>query len=173
MKYLAILIVFLVLVSCSSLNNNHSEEKQVPGIKLSPQLTVNIWLNDSTYKEKEDIMVKITLVNTSDKTERFLFDKPILSTGGPWNTIASVTNLMNNESAIEHQNKAILSSQLVFQEELDSCYYFLKTKDSITALFKLSDIVSFKSYKGLPKGSYEMQLSFHSNSSKKHQFTVQ
>ncbi|PKH52446.1 hypothetical protein CXF68_17875 [Tenacibaculum sp. Bg11-29] len=131
-----------------------------------PVVQVNIEFRYASFKSTDEILVRITLTNNNTQEQNILFDKPRVSTGGPWGTIAKVVSLKTNESVLKHENKAILSSQFYKEEELKHYYYNLKPNESITREFKLRDIVVFDTNDyNLPKGRYEIQLSYYTNTS--------
>ena len=131
-----------------------------------PIVNVKIEFEDTSFKETDEFIVRITLTNKRKQKQNLLFDKPEVSTGGPWSTIASVIDSKTNESVLKHQNKAILSSKLYSEEELKSHYYSLKPNQTITREFKLRDIVVFNTEGyNLPKGKYIVKLSYYFNCS--------
>lgn len=103
------------------------------------------------------VELNISLTNKGHGTQKILFDKPRVSTGGPWAISASVTDRKTHRSVLKYENKAILSSQVYTQEQLKSQYYFLKPGQSVHGKYTLDDIVVFED-NWLPKGTYDIQL---------------
>jgi hypothetical protein len=104
------------------------------------------------------------LTNNSNEEQKLLFDKPRVSTGGPWATTGKVTDTNKKLSVVEYENKAMLSSKVYTEEELKDNYYYLKPRQTLNRQYELTDIVVLNSpNKKLPKGNYEIQLFYYNN----------
>lgn len=135
-----------------------------PSVTDKPKVKVEISLKDSILKFGNNISLNIKLTNTGSTIQTLLFNKPIISTRGPWATSATVINSKTGKTALKYQNKAVLSSQVYSEEQLKSSYYNLIPKQTIAENYDLSDIVVFNSTDNkLPIGSYVIQLSYHGN----------
>ncbi len=144
-----------------------------PIIPKSPKLDVHIIMQDSILNNGDSVLLTITLSNDGSKIQRFLFDKPACSTGGPWGTTAKVVDKESGKSVLKYENKALLSSQIYTEEELQSHYYNLLPGQTIGKTYVLTDIVVFNESDYLIKaGTYEVQLFYYSNPSNVLTFTV-
>lgn len=131
-----------------------------------PIVDFKISIEDTVLNYGDKIVLNINLVNKNNQEQKLLFDKPAVSTGGIWMTSGSVINAETKESMLEYENKAILSSQIYFEEELKDKYYCLKPNQSIGGQYKLTDFVVFNSPENLlPKGIYKVQLFYYNNPS--------
>lgn len=173
---LKVKVFILTLCLCISLKNTvniletgNNDTDIIQNILMSnefPIVNVKIEFEETSFKETDEIIVRITLTNKRKQKQNLLFDKPEVSTGGPCNTIASVIDSKTNKSVLKYQNKAILSSNFYKENELKPHYYSLKPNQSITREFKLRDIVVFNTESNnLPKGKYIIKLSYYFNSS--------
>ena len=119
------------------------------------KITVKIMASKDTFIFGDDIGLTITLTNNDKKIQKVLFDKPKSTTGGPWWTTGNVINLKTRKSVVKYSNKAMLESQVYFEQQLKDKYYFLKYRQSLSKNYHLSDVVVLKTtdYKLLP-GTY-------------------
>jgi len=168
-----ILLIFLTihLTSCSTttqknevVNSDTSSAKQT--IENSSNVDIQISLNDTILNYGDKILLNISLTNKSNEQQKILFDKPVISTGGPWSTTGKVTDINKKISVLKYENKAMLSSQIYMEDELKDKYYYLKSGQTINRQYELTDIVVFNTADNLlPKGTYEVQLFYHLNPS--------
>ena len=159
------------LASCSTGTQegggDHSDTSstQQP-IEPSPTVDVKISLNDTSLTHGDSILLNISVTNNSDKEQKLLFDKPRTSTGGPWAMSGNVTDVTTGKSLVEYGNKALLSSQIFSEEQLEDQYYYLEPGQTVSGKYQLTDIVVLNtSDKRLAKGMYEVQLFYHLNPS--------
>jgi hypothetical protein len=137
----------------------------------NPKVKVNISLEDTNLRVGNKIILNITLTNATPTNQKLLFDKPSLSTGGPWETCAVIINNKTQKSVVEVSNKQMLSSQISYTTE--GCYYNLLPKQSISRKFAITDIVVLNTDDyTLPKGSYTIQLFYYQNMSNSLIFTI-
>ncbi len=162
--------VFYFLTSCVSASRPEDESKLVDTLSVqskqnvSPKVEVKIALIDTIIKSGDRITLTIKLTNTGSINQKLLFDKPVISTGGPWATSATVIDAKTKKSVLKYPNKVVLSSQIYPEDQLKDNYYNLIPGQSIEKEYELTDIVVFNSgsYK-LPKGSYIIQLLYYNN----------
>lgn len=180
MKQLTVIcILFISLISCSE-TPRRDKAKKVGDTLLSqqtdnskPKVSVFISLKDSIIKSKDNVSIRISLTNDGSSNQKLLFDKPKVSTGGPWATSASVRNVRTNESVLEFENKGMLSSQAYLEDQLKDFYYVLKPRQSISKEYLLTDLVVYKTNNDrLPYGVYEIQVFYYDNPSNKVTLTV-
>jgi hypothetical protein len=168
-----ILLIFLIisLTSCSTttkkskiIKSNTSTVNQT--IENLPKVDMKISLIDTNLKYGDNILIEISLTNNCKEEQKLLFDKPKVSTGGPWATSGNVIDIKTKLSVLKYENKAMLSSQLYTEDQLKDNYYYLKPGQTIKGQYELTDIVVFNSSDNLlPKGTYELQLFYYSNPS--------
>ncbi len=158
------------MTGCSSTSRPEKENKLTDTLSVqstlddNPKVEVKISLIDSVVKRGDKVLINITLTNTDSTNQRLLFDKPIISTGGPWSTTSTVIDTKTNKSILKYENKAILSSQIYSKDHLTDKYYNLTPNQSINAEYELTDIVVFKTEDNLlPKGNYAIQIFYYSN----------
>ncbi len=171
MKKILVIILIIKLTSCSTatqkseiVNSDTSSVKQT--IENFPNVDVKISLIDTVLKYGDNISLNISLTNNSNEEQKLLFDKPTVSTGGPWATTGNVIDSKTKLSVLKYENKAILSSQIYSEDQLKDNYYYLKPGQAINGKYELTDIVVINSSDNLlPKGTYELQLFYHSNPS--------
>ncbi|MEP7229851.1 MAG: hypothetical protein ABI691_06335 [Ginsengibacter sp.] len=113
------------------------------------------------------------LTNNSKTNQKFLFDKPNSSTGGPAWTTVSLTNVKTKKSALKYANKRILESQIYTEEQLRDKYNNLKPGQSLKRKYILFDlaVTTLESYQ-LEKGTYELQISYCNSISNNLTFTI-
>ena len=164
-KLLYVTALSVFLTSCSTpIEKNQIETdtdslaSKKPVADLS-HIDVEIAINDTVLKYGEKIVLDIRLINHGQETQKLLFDKPALSTGGPRGISVSVTDKRTNKSVLKYQNKELLlSSKLYDEDALKDNYYTLKTKESIHRKYELTDIVIYDNKDNLlPKGIYNVQ----------------
>ena len=131
-----------------------------------PKVEVVLALKDTVLHYGDRIYLNISLKNKGNEPQKVLFDQPALSTGGPWAMSGRVTDIKTNRSVLKYENKAVVSSQLYTEDELNDKYYDLQHGQSIQRQYALSDIVVFDAANHcLPKGTYHLQLFYYSNPS--------
>lgn len=146
------------------INSDTSSVKQT--VENSPKVDVKISLVDTNLNYGDKISLSISLTNNENEEQKLLFDKPRVSTGDPWSTTGKVTDMNNKMSALKYGNKGMLSSQVYTEDELKDNYYYLDPGQTIKGHYELTDIVVFNSSDNLlHKGTYELQLFYHSNPS--------
>lgn len=158
-------------ISCSTatqkneiINSDASATKQA--MEAFPKVDFKISITDTILNFGDKILLNLSLTNNSDKEQKLLFDKPTLSTGGPWGITGNVTDIYMKISVLKHENKAMLSSQIYTEDELKDKYYYLKPGQTVSGQYELKDIVVLNSSdNSLPKGTYEVQLFYHFNPS--------
>lgn len=170
MHLMYILFLSLIMVGCKS---KDKREKVTPEVKSEEVITldfktpikkldVKISLDTNTIKFGEEIRINLTVKNDRSKTVRFLFANPSKSFG-PWATSASLIDIQTNTSMIKLANKAVLHSQVYFEEELEEHYVYLCPGESISGTFDLTTIVSLNDKDQLlSRGSYRLQLFYYS-----------
>ncbi|GAB5419183.1 MAG: hypothetical protein Crog4KO_25280 [Crocinitomicaceae bacterium] len=137
------------------------------------EFKVDIGLDSTVFHYGENIEIKLTVKNECKNTVRFLFANPNNSFG-PWATSATLVDLNSKKSKLKYPSKAVLQSQIYFEEDLVNYYRYLKHGESISGTFNLMDIVILVDEDQiLSKGKYELQLFFHSIASNKLLFTVE
>ena len=161
----------ICLTSCS----NHNQKINIVDsdpinsqqiIKNFPKVDLRISVKDTLMKYGDKVLLDISLRNNGDEDQKVLFDKPKVSTGGPWATIGKVTDNKTKKSVLKYGNKAMLSSQFYTEEELKDKYYNLKPGQSIKRQYELNDIVIIdNSTNSLESGIYEVQLFYYNNPS--------
>jgi hypothetical protein len=163
----------------SSINKPHNEKIINDTLSIQaeqkdkPKVEVKISFIDTTLKFGDNISINITLTNAGSTNQRLLFDKPNTGTGGPWGTSASVINTKTNKTAIQTENKAILSSQIYSEDKLHENYYNLIPNQSISRKYELTDIVVINNNDNkLPKGDYIIQLNYYNNISNSLTLTI-
>lgn len=135
-------------------------------IEQVPIVDVKISLIDTALKYGEDIMLNISLTNNTKNEQKLLFDKPEISTGGPWETTGEVIDIKTKSSVLKHKNKAMLSSNIFADSQLVSGYYHLKPGQTLSRRYNMMDIVVPDCEdNSLPVGTYEAQLFYHINPS--------
>jgi hypothetical protein len=131
-----------------------------------PKVTVTIAISDTVVKYGDNVMITMSLTNTAKSGQRLLFDRPAVSTGGPWSTTGWVIDKATRKSILRYQNKAILSSEIFEEDELQDSYYYLEAHQTISKQYELNDIVVFDTENYvLPRGTFEVQLFYYSNPS--------
>lgn len=171
MKNLLLIFFTINLTSCLiSTQKSEVVKSDTLSIKQTiesfPKVEMKISLIDTNLNYGDKILLDICLTNNSNEEQKLLFDKPTVSTGGPWATTGKVTDINKNMSVLRYENKAMLSSQIYTEDELKDKYYYLKPRQNINAQYELTDIVVFNSSENsLPKGTYEVQLFYHLNAS--------
>jgi hypothetical protein len=175
-----ITIAFCFLTCCTSVNRPEKENNFIDTLsvqsKLSdnPKVDVKIYLPDAKLNSGDIIKLKIKLTNLSSTSQRLLFDKPVISTGGPWATSATVIDNKTKKIVLKYQNKSVLSSQVYSEEQLKDKYYNLIPNQSIEGKYNLTDIVVFNTDDNkLPKGSYTIQVFYYKNVSNSLTFTIE
>lgn len=171
MKNILSILLIISLASCSIVtqkeeivNSDSASAKQIFDSFSKVDLKINLKDTVLTYGDK--ILLNISLTNNGNEEQKLLFDKPSVSTGGPWATTGNITDIETKKSVLKYQNKAILSSQVYTEEQLKDKYYNLKPGQTINRRYELADIVVFNSSDNLlPKGKYEVQLFYHLNPS--------
>lgn len=169
-KNILLLLLIISLSACS--NSNQQDENssivnspETKTLESSPKVDFKISLKDNILNYGDPILLNLSLTNNSSDVQKLLFDKPRVSTGGPWATTGKVTDINKKISVLKYENKASLSS-LSYSEDQLIDYYYLEPGQSINKQFNLTDIVLFNSKtNSLPKGSYEVQLFYYLNSS--------
>jgi hypothetical protein len=133
---------------------------------------VDVKLTKDTVAIGSAIPIIITITNTSKTDKKLLLDKPH-AIGSPWGVWASIINLKNKQQATMYQSRAVFSSVIYTEDKLKDSYYTVKPGESISAGYDLLDVVMV-SYREryLPKGDYELQLTYYNSTSKKVRFTV-
>ena len=176
----SILSLTLFLAACST-GNKSNETNNNPDTSFSNQLhthsskiELKISLRETVLKKGNPIFLNISLTNCDSIDRTVLFDKPISSTGGPWGIFARITDYKTNKSVLKYTNKALLSSQLHTDKQLQDGCYVLKPKQAISKEYQLTDIVVFNSTDFLlPKGQYEVQLHYYIAESNRVLLTIQ
>jgi hypothetical protein len=171
MKNILLTSLIISLTSCSSptqksgvVNSDTSSIKQT--IENFPNVDFKISLKDSILNYGDKILLNISLTNNSSEEQKVLFDKPRVSTGGPWATTGKVTENNTKKSVLKYENKAMLSSHIYSEDQLKDKYYYLKPGQAINGAYELTDIVVFNSLdNSIPKGTYEIQLFYYLNPS--------
>jgi hypothetical protein len=169
MKNILSILLIISLTSCSTetqkneiVNSDNSSERQT--IENFPKVDFKISLSDTILNFGDIILLNLSLTNNSNEEQKLLFDKPRVSTGGPWATTGKVTDTNKKLSVVEYENKAMLSSKVYTEEELKDNYYYLKPRQTLNRQYELTDIVVLNSpNKKLPKGNYEIQLFYYNN----------
>jgi len=138
-----------------------------------PKLDLRIKLSKDTFNTKDDIQIEMLITNNSKTNQKFLFDKPKSSTGGPAWTTVSLTNVKTKKSALKYANKKILESQIYTQEQLKDKYYNLKPGQSLKRKYSLFDlaVTTLESYQ-LEKGTYILQIIYCKSISNNLKFTI-
>lgn len=163
--------LIICLISCSTTtqkNNPVNAETLVikQAIESFPKVDIEIMLNDTALNFGDNILLKISVTKNGKEVQKVLFDKPSVSTGGPWATIGKVTDQKTKQSVLKYENKAMLSSQTYSEDQLRGKYYMLKPGQTISKQYELRDIVVFDYPANfLPKGTYEVQLFYNINPS--------
>ena len=165
-----ILLIFLTinLTSCvTSTPKSEVVKSDTSSIKQTienfPKVEMKISLIDTNLNYGDKILLNISLANNSNEEQKLLFDKPTVSTGGPWATTGKVMDIDKKTSVLKYENKAMLSSQLYTEDELKDKYYNLKPGQTINGQYELTDIVALNySNNLLPQGTYEVQLFYYS-----------
>lgn len=135
-------------------------------IETIPEVDLEISLTDTNLNYGDKILLDITLTNNSKIEQKLLFDKPRISTGGPWATTGKVKDINKKMSVLKYENKTILSSEIYTEDDLKDKHYHLKPGETLKGQYELTDIVVFNfSGNSLPKGKYEVQLFYYSNPS--------
>ena len=169
MKKILLILWIISLASCSTetqkneiVNSDTLSEKQT--IENFPKVDFKISLIDTILNYGDIILLNISLTNNNKEEQKLLFDKPRVSTGGPWCTTGKVTDINKKLSVVEYENKGMLSSEVCSEEELKDNYYYLKPGQTINHQYELTDIVVLNSPNNkLPKGNYEIQLFYYNN----------
>ena len=131
-----------------------------------PKVVVKIAIADTVVKYGDNVLITMSLTNTEKSEQRLLFDKPAVSTGGPWSTIGTVVDKATQRSILKYQNKAILSSDIYGEDELKDDYYYLQTNQTLSRQYELNDIVVFDTENFvLARGIFEVQLFYYNNRS--------
>jgi hypothetical protein len=168
--------LLMIVISVVCLTNCATEKTKnvLPSDTLSigetidslPKVAVKIAIADTVVKYGDNVMITMSLTNTAKNKQRLLFDKPAVSTAGPWSTIGWVTDKATGKSILRHQNKAVWSSEIYGEDELKDNYYYLQTNQTISRQYELDDIVvvDTENYV-LPRGTFEVQLFYHNTPS--------
>lgn len=153
------------MTNCSTTTNKNESGKTKEQVHITesfPHVDVNIELNDSVVLQREKIMLNIKLTNKGNEVQKLLFDKPSISTGGPWATTCKVINLKTRSSVLKSENKAMLSSQVYTEDQLKDHYYNVQPGRSIEGTYALSDMIVFNSEDNqLDSGKYQIQLFYN------------
>ena len=133
-----------------------------------PHVDVQVVLDDSVFSIDEEIGLTIKLVNNSDTTQSVLFDRPALSTGGPWTTTAEVKELDVSNSTLRYLSKIVMNSNSYAEKELADSAYSLQPGKFIEGHYHLSDLITFNTPGNkLSPGHYEVQIFYAGNFSNK------
>jgi len=163
--------LIICLTSCSTATRKseivNSDSLSVKKMTESfPKVDLKISVQDTVLNYGDNVLLNISLTNKGNEEQKLLFDKPKVSTGGPWATIGNVTDIRTKKSVLKYENKAMLSSQLYTEDQLKDKYYYLKPGQTIKGQYELTDIVVLNSSDNLlPKGTYDVQLFYHINPS--------
>lgn len=155
------LFIVAVVILLANLASGQQEPK-----KNEASINVHIRMISDTLHSGETPKVGIWITNSSSKSQRLLFDKPKLTTGGPWFTSAKVSDVITKQSVLEYENKAILESQVYLEEKLRKEYRLLLPNKSLYKVYKLTDIVVYKnSNDSLSNGKYSLQIFYQQHAS--------
>jgi len=133
-----------------------------------PIVDVQVAFDDSVYSADEEIGMAIKLVNISDSTQSVLFDRPTLSTGGPWSTSAEVKPLDVTNSQLRYLSKIVMHSNSYAEKDLTDSTYAIQPGKFITGYYNLSDLITFNTPGNkLNPGHYEIQVFYAGNGSNK------
>ncbi|MCK6641778.1 MAG: hypothetical protein L6Q81_17000 [Bacteroidia bacterium] len=161
-KHVIVSLICIAVVSCTG-SSDEALKQPVNDSNIDlgelPKISVRAIAEDSIYKHGDDPAFIITIVNTSDSVQRLLFDRPKLSSGGPWHTTADVKSLDVGSAELKYMQNVVMNSQSYSKEELDSLAYVVAPGDSIACRYRLGDIVSLNTPdQRLPKGRFGIQL---------------
>ncbi|MFT5723321.1 MAG: hypothetical protein ACI9JN_000431 [Bacteroidia bacterium] len=165
--YLTVLAVFNC--SCDSKSKNAQDNDQISSEKilildqtdLGNNLEVHITMKSDTFNYEDDVLFNIEIINQDTTAVKLLFDKPLTSFG-PWSTEASLIDIQTDSSVLKYGNKAILSSQLYFEEDLKAHYRILKLGESMNKDYALTDIVVLNAANQvLGRSSYKLSLWYY------------
>lgn len=166
-KILSLIIFTFCLTDCFTATQKGSTitPKEQNNVK-SPKVDIKIEMVDTVLNSSDKIILTIKLTNNENVTQQILFDNPQSSTGGPWGMTATVVNIETKESVLKYTNKAILSSNIYTESQLEDKYYNLLPEQTICGQYQLDDIVVFKSpNNSLQAGTYIIQLFYYKNPS--------
>jgi hypothetical protein len=151
-------------ISDASKESSESEE--------APVLDVSIRLENEIVSYGKPIFLNIRLKNNLPKIQKVLFDRPVLSTGGPWGLAVSLTD-EQGRSLVKYGNREVLSSQTYTETKLRDNYYYLGKGQSVSGEYELEKLVVLESdSKDLPRGKYRIQVSEGLNVSNEVDLTV-
>jgi hypothetical protein len=146
---------------------------ELPDTVICPKVTVELSLPKENFEIGEDIPVIITLRNNTKKKQFVFFDQHNSSTGGPAWTDVNLINKNTGESVLKYPSKAILTSQGLSLDEIWKYASQLNPGAFIASRFSLFDLVILKTEKPtLQRGTFEMQVNYCDNISRRIDFTV-
>lgn len=174
LRFTVLQLLCIVLVACNSPqsdNGFHPSADTIPtNVDLGdrPIVDVQVTFDDSVFKLGEEIGFTITLLNQTDSNQVLLFDKPKLSSGGPWLTSAEVKQLDVVKSELRYLSKIEMESNAYLANDLIDSSYTIAPGKSITGHYAISNLLAFNTPESkLPPGRYEIQVFHAGNGSNK------
>jgi len=129
-------------------------------------ISVNLRAVQPSVQRIEDLLLSLSVVNTSTKPVRMLFDVPTRRDFGPWMTRCIVRN-SKGDTVQRHQTKLVLERKEYTPLELDAFRFDLRAQDWKMRLYALTDLTvlddrKFEARTGkLPPGRYTVQVFFY------------
>lgn len=141
-------------------------------IEKSPDVDITISMSDTIFEFGDSLPITIYLKNTADTAVKLLFDKPV-TTGSPWNIFVTLKDVGSGKSVVKLGNLGVLSSQTYSYEDLEPYRFVLGPGQSYSKNYNLNNIAIFDTQGyDLHRGTYDLQLLFHHNTSNTVRFTI-
>lgn len=162
---------FLILLLISAFGTS-ATRAQTTLLHPPKNIKVIVKLTKDTIGVGSPIPITITITNMAKAAQKLLLDKP-LGIGAPWGTWASIINLKTKQQAVMYQSRAIFSNTFYTEDKLKEYYYNVQPNESISAGYDLLDVVMV-SYREryLPKGEYELEITYYNSKANKLKFVV-
>ena len=163
--FLIVLMICCASCSCRAQKIDDTKSHVLPPsqkIEKRPNVGFDVLLKDSVFNYGDKIFLTLSVTNISSDEQKLLFNKPRVSTGGPWETTGNITDMRTGKSVLKYTNRTILSSQIYTEDQLRDNFYFLKPGQTISGIYELNDIVVVNAPNSLlPKGAYRVQLFYY------------
>jgi hypothetical protein len=138
---------------------------QMPKPPAASTVAVKLRVVKSPVFKVEDLLLSLSVSNTSGKPVRMLFDKPYRTNFGPWMTRCVVKN-SKGDTIQRMQHKLLIERKEWTPVEMESFRFDLRAQDWVLRLYALTDLMIFDEKKydktgRLPSGTYSVQVFFY------------
>jgi hypothetical protein len=172
---LYILFIILIFTKCNSQIKKENNNTLIDSLNVKlneskePIVSIQIKFDKNSIKYGNNILLSLFIKNNQNYKQKLLIDKPIK----PWAISAKIFDTKTNNSVLEFENKALLSSTAYSEKELNKYYYILEPNQEKKIRLELKDIVIFNTLdNNLKKGNYNIRLYYYDNNSNEVNFTI-